>query len=71
VISLLALALAVVGTIYFVAFTDEDRKWKILMVVMTATSLVFQFVVMVHFAVPLILQALVGIWTVVYWKLDG
>ena len=69
-ISFLTLALAVVGTVYFVAFTEEDRKWKALMVAMTAASLVLQFAVPVHFVIPLILQTLVAIWTVVYWKLD-
>ena len=69
----LPLALSVVGTAFFVFFTEEDWKWKSLMAVLTIVALVLQFGFMfqVHFAVPAVLQLIVCVWTVIYWKLDG
>ena len=69
---LLPLALGFVGSVYYVWFTDEDRKWKALASGTMIVSLALEFVpaIQVHFSVPLILQMLVAIWMVAYWKLD-
>jgi hypothetical protein len=66
----LPLALSVVGTGYFLFLTEEDRKWKALMAALTIAALILQFAVPVHFVIPLILQVIVSLWTVIYWKLD-
>ena len=63
-------ALAIVGAFYFVAFTEEDKKWKLLIFLLTGASLVLQFLVPVHFVIPMLMQAGVMLWTVIYWKLD-
>jgi hypothetical protein len=64
-------AFAIVGSFYFVAFTEEDRKWKLLIFLLTGTSLVLQFLFPdVPFVIPMILQAVVMLWTIIYWKLD-
>ena len=63
-------AFAVVGSFYFVAFTEENWKWKLLMFLLAGSSLVLQFVVPVHFVIPMILQSIVMFWTIIYWKLD-
>jgi len=63
-------AFALVGTVYFVCFTEENWKWKLLMFLMTGTSLVLQFVLVVHFLIPLLIQAVAMFWTIIYWKLD-
>ncbi|HLF93334.1 MAG TPA: hypothetical protein VJB14_07725 [Planctomycetota bacterium] len=71
VIFWLPLALSVVGTGYFIHFTEMDRKWKVLSFLVTGTSLGLQLVPQhVHFTIPLILQTLMGVWVIVYWKLD-
>jgi hypothetical protein len=69
---LLPLVLSVVSSVYFVFFTEEDWKWKTLAGGTIILSLALQFVpaLRVHFAIPLILQLLVAIWMVIYWKLD-
>ena len=66
----LPLALSVVGTGYFLCLTEEDRKWKALMAALTVAALILQFAVPVHFAIPVILQLIVSVWTIIYWKLD-
>ncbi|HEX7898828.1 MAG TPA: hypothetical protein VF950_13775 [Planctomycetota bacterium] len=68
----LPLALSVVGTAYFLFFTEEDRKWKALMTALTVASLILQFgfTFQVHFAIPAVLQLIVCVWTIIYWKLD-
>ena len=71
VIFWLPLALSVVGTGYFVFLTEEDRKWKALMAAMTAAALLFQFGIRIHFAIPVVLQLIVSVWTIIYWKLDA
>ena len=63
-------AFAVVGSFYFVAFTEENWKWKFLIFLLAGSSLVLQFVVPVHFVIPMILQSIVMFWTIIYWKLD-
>jgi hypothetical protein len=63
-------AFALVGTVYFVCFTEEDWKWKLLMFLLTGTSFVLQFVFEVHFLIPLLIQAVPMFWTIIYWKLD-
>ena len=70
-LSLATLAVAVVGTGYFVKFTDENWKWKLLMIALTLGSLVFQFVIPIHFLIPLVTQTVVGIWVLIYWKHTG
>ena len=71
-IFLLPLALSVVGTGYFLWFTEADRKWKLLALVLTGSSLGMQVAPdRIPFFIPLILQTLISIWVVVYWKLDG
>ena len=67
----LPVGLSVVGTGYFVFLTEEDRKWKALMAALTAAALIFQFGIRVHFAIPLILQLIVCVWTIIYWKLEN
>jgi ABC-type siderophore export system fused ATPase/permease subunit len=66
------MALGVVGSVYYVFFTEEDWKWKALAAGTMVLSLLLQFVpaLRVHFSIPLILQTLVAVWMVVYWKLD-
>ena len=70
VIFWLPLALSVVGTGYFLFLTEEDKKWKALMAALTIAALILQFAVPVHFAIPVILQVIVSVWTIIYWKLD-
>ena len=69
---LLPMVLGLVGSAYFVFFTEEDWKWKVLAAGTMIVSLLLQFVpaLQVHFIIPVILQTLVAIWMVVYWKLD-
>jgi hypothetical protein len=67
----LPLALSVVGTAYFLFLTEEDKKWKALMAALTAAALVLQFGIRIHFAIPVALQLIVCVWTIIYWKLDG
>jgi hypothetical protein len=69
---LLPMVLALVGTVFFIFFTEEDWKWKALAGGTVILSLLFQFVpaLHVHFSIPPILQVLVAVWMVVYWKLD-
>ena len=66
------LVLSVVGTLFFLFCTDLDLKWKILAIGMTGISLLLQWVPQfeVHFLIPLILQALVSIWVVIYFQLE-
>lgn len=70
-LGLVSLATAVVGTVYFVKVTDENWKWKVLMIGLLVASLVFQFLIPVHFLIPLITQTAVGIWVLIYWKYTG
>ena len=63
-------AFAVVGSFYFVAFTEEHWKWKLLIFLLAGSSLVLQFALPVHFSIPAVLQAIVMFWTILYWKLD-
>ena len=63
-------AFAVVGSAYFVFFTEENWKWKLLIFLLAGLALVLQFMLEVHFIVPLLLEAVVMFWTVIYWKLD-
>jgi hypothetical protein len=63
-------AFAVVGSFYFVAFTEEHWKWKFLIFLLAGGSLALQFALPVHFAIPAVLQAVVMFWTIIYWKLD-
>ncbi len=69
----LPLALSVVGTAYYLFFTEENWKLKALMTALTVASLVLQFVFMfkVHFLIPAGLQIIVCIWTMIYWKLNS
>ncbi|HUR38456.1 MAG TPA: hypothetical protein VM222_03135 [Planctomycetota bacterium] len=69
---LIPMALGGIGSIYYVCFTEEDWKWKALAAGTMILSLALQFVpvLQVHFSIPLILQTLVAVWMVVYWKLD-
>ena len=69
---LLPMGLGLVGSVYYALFTDEDWKWKALAVGTMAVSFCLQFVpaLQVHFTIPLILQTLVAIWMVTYWKLS-
>jgi hypothetical protein len=69
---LLPMVLGLVGSAYFVFFTEEDWKWKVLAAGTMIVSLLLQFVptLQVHFIIPVILQTLVAIWMVVYWRLD-
>ena len=67
----LPLALSVVGTGYLLHFTELDRKWKALAFGVTGASLGLQLMPdRVHFTIPLILQTLIGIWVIVYFKLN-
>ncbi len=68
----LPLVLSVVGTGFFVFFTEEDWKWKSLMAALTVAALILQFGFMfkVHFLLPLALQIIVCVWTMIYWKLN-
>jgi len=67
----LPLIVAVVGTGYFLHFTDADFKWKALAAALTGTSLVLQLMPSrVPFVVPLILQGIVALWMAIYWKLE-
>jgi hypothetical protein len=67
----LPLALSVVGTGYFIHFTDMDWKWKLTAFLGTGLSLALQLMpAHVHFTLPLILQTLIAVWVIVYWKLD-
>jgi hypothetical protein len=66
---ILPLALSVVGAGHFVLFTEEDWKWKALAFGMVGTSLLLSFL-HVHFVIPLILQVIVCVWMIIYWKLD-
>jgi hypothetical protein len=70
-LGLVTLVVALVGTVYFVKFTDENWKWKLLMIVLTLGSLLFQWVIPLHFLIPLITQTVVGIWVLIYWKYTG
>jgi hypothetical protein len=49
--------LGLVGSAYFVFFTEEDRKWKVLAAGTMAVSLLLQCVpaLQVHFIIPVIL----------------
>ena len=69
---LLALLFGLVGSVYFIFFTEEDWKWKLLAGGTMIVSLLLQFVpaLRVHFTIPVILQTAVAIWMIVYWKLD-
>ncbi len=69
----LPLVLGSIGSLYFMFLTEEDWKWKILAVGTMGVSMLLQFVpaLQVHFVIPLVLQTLVSVWMVVYWKLDG
>ena len=67
----LPLALSVVGTGYFLFLTEEDRKWKALMAALTVAALIFQFGIRIHFAIPIVLQLIVCVWTIIYWKLES
>ena len=68
----LPLALSVVGTGFFVFLTEENWKWKSLMTALTVVALVLQFGFMfkVHFLLPLALQLIVCVWTMIHWKLN-
>ena len=66
----LPLALSVVGTGYFLFLTEEDRKWKALMAALTVAALILQFGVQVHFAIPVVIQVVVCVWVMIYFKLD-
>ena len=48
-------AFAIVGSFYFVAFTEENWKWKLLIFLLAGSSLVLQFAVPVHFVIPMLL----------------
>lgn len=68
----LPLALSVIGTGYFVLYTEVDRKWKLLAFSLVGLSLVLQLLpAKVPFIVPLLLQSAVAIWMAIYWKMDG
>ena len=67
---LLVMVLGLIGSAYFVCFTEEDWKWKALAAGTMIVSLLLQFVLHVHFAIPVILQTAVAIWMIIYWKLD-
>jgi hypothetical protein len=67
----LPLVLSVVGTGYFLFFTEEDRKWKALALALTATGLALQLMPdRVPFLVPLLVHSAVAIWMAIYWKLQ-
>jgi len=67
----LPLILSVIGTGFLLHYTDLDGKWKILALVLTGTSLVLQLMhKTVHFLIPLVLQVIVSLWVVFYWKLS-
>jgi hypothetical protein len=65
---LLPLALSVISTGHFVLFTEEDWKWKLLAFGLVGTSLLLQFL-HVHFIIPLIIQVIVCVGMILYWKL--
>ena len=69
---LLVMVFGLIGSAYFVFFTEEDWKWKALAAGTMIVSLLLQFVpaFKVHFTIPVILQTVVTIWMIVYWKLD-
>jgi hypothetical protein len=69
---ILPMVLGLVGSIYFVFFTEEDWKWKGLASGTMIVSLLLQFIpaLQVPFIIPLVLQGLVAVWMVIYWKLD-
>ncbi len=69
---ILPMVVGLVGSAYFVFFTEEDWKWKVLAAGIMAASLLLQFVpaLQVHFIIPVILQTAVAIWMIIYWKLD-
>lgn len=69
---ILPLLFGLVGSVYFIFFTEEDWKWKLLAGGTMIGSLLLQFVpaLRVHFTIPVILQTAVAIWMITYWKLD-
>ena len=66
----LPLVLSVVGTGYYVAFTEASKGLKVLAVVLTVAGVVLQFMFKVPFIIPLLLKSAVAIWMAIYWKLD-
>ncbi len=65
------LALSVIGTGFFLRFTDLEWKWKGLAIALTGTSIVLQFALKeVPLAIPLVLQAVMCLWVIFYWKLE-
>ena len=67
----LPLAISVIATGFFLFFTDEDWKWKVLALVLVGLSLGLQLIPdLVHWLVPMLIQAGVSIWMVIYWKMD-
>ncbi len=68
---ILPMVLGLVGSVYFIFFTEEDWKWKLLAGGTIIVSLLLQCVpaLQVHFAIRVILQTAVAIWMVIYWKL--
>jgi hypothetical protein len=64
--------LSVVGTFYFVFFTEESKGLKGLAFVLTGAGVVarFDFTDKVPFIVPLLLESAVALWMLIYWKLE-
>jgi hypothetical protein len=71
-IAWLPLVVSILGTAYYVAFTEASKGLKALALVLTLAGIVLQFGYMfkVPFIVPLLLQSTVAIWMAIYWKLD-
>jgi hypothetical protein len=71
----LPIGVSIFATAYFWFVSEIGTKWKLLALVLTGTSLALQFAPalrsQVHFLVPLLMQALVGIWFIFYRTLRG
>ena len=65
----LPLALSVISVGHYVVFTEENWKLKLLAFGAVGLSLALQLL-QVHFVIPLIIQVLVCVWMIIYWKID-
>jgi hypothetical protein len=65
--------IAIIGMVYFVFNTDEDKKWKILGASLVAISLLLRWIpdIGVPWGIPVVIQLLVACWMVIYWKMNA
>ena len=70
-ILLFPLALSVIATGYFLFFTEENWKLKLFALLLVGLSLGLQLIPeQVHWLIPMLIQAGVSLWMVIYWKMD-